>query len=136
MKSNSTKQPIKNIVELQNHIKFKKQLLKEESDKLKHKYSSVKKIDFDTEIETLKFHILRINARIDEIQTMLENTNFSVLVVATLLQDNKLVTEKNIQAAAVKVNKMKQQEQEKLEKFRIDSFKEILTDTNIKAADA
>jgi methyl-accepting chemotaxis protein len=136
MKSNSIKQPIKNIVELQNHIKFQKQRLKEEADKLNHKYSSVKKIDFDTEIETLKFHIQRINARIDEIQAMLENTNFSVLVIATLLQDNKLVTEKNVQAAAIKVNKMKQQEQEKFEKFRIDSFKEILTDTNIKAADA
>ncbi len=136
MKSNNAKQPIKNMVELQNHIKFQKQLLKEESDKLKHKYSPVKKIDFDIEIETLKFNIQRINARIDEVQSMLDNTNFSVLVIATLLQDTKLVTEKNIQAAAVKVSKMKLQEQEKLEKFRIDSFKDILTDTNIKAADA
>jgi hypothetical protein len=126
MKSNNIKQHIKN------HVDMKAAELKAE----KYKFKNVTRVDFDLEIEGLQFQIKKLAQTIEKYDNVLDAVNFQILVIAQMLQDNKLVTEDNIQDAAKKINKLKRNELERFEKEKVAAYKEILANSNIKGVEA
>jgi acid stress-induced BolA-like protein IbaG/YrbA len=126
MKSNNIKQHIKN------HVDMKAAELKAE----KYKFKNVTRVDFDLEIEGLQFQIKKLAQTIEKYDNVLDAVNFQIIVIAQMLQDNKLVTEDNIQDAAKKINKLKRNELERFEKEKVAAYKEILANSNIKGVEA
>lgn len=99
-------------------------------------FENVKRVDFELEVEHLRYSLDRLNARLDAYDNVMENMNFAILVIHQMLEDKKLVTQDDLQAAAQTVARMKIEEKQKFEQTKQAAYAAFLFSNDVSPANA
>ena len=115
---------------------YLKEINKQDKKDKEYPYSFVKHIDFDLEVESLKYQLKIINDKLAIQEKIIENINFGIVVLATLLEDNKIINKNMINNAAKKVSLIKTTEIETYKNNKNQIYKDLLFNNEIKPIDA
>ena len=118
---------------IKQHIKKRADRIIEENKNLKHSFESIRKVDFDIEVEGLKYKIALLQDQLEFYKKILESVNFSTYVILQILQDNKLATKATIELAAKKVTKLQEKSMNNIKEESLTAF---LVNPEVKAVEA
>jgi hypothetical protein len=125
-----------NLSNVKQHIKNHADMIIKENTKDRYQFNTVRRVDFDIEIEGLKFNIKNLSAKVNAYKEVCDALNFSLLVLAQVLEDKKLINEKLVNSAAKKIHKRMKDDMKKHEISEIISYQNALLNPNVKAVEA